>query len=70
MHKIKLATELTCRKCGGPEESAHHILSECEALVRARFEHLGDFILEPKDFTQIPLSKILGFITASGILTG
>ena len=70
MHKMGLATEPFCRKCGKAEESAHHILSECEALVRARLIHLGDFILEPKEFTLISPTKTLGFIKDSGVLEG
>jgi hypothetical protein len=49
------------------EETAAHILSECEALASLRHAYLGFFFLfEPEDIKSISLGTIWNFSKASG----
>jgi hypothetical protein len=43
-------------------ESATHILRDCEAIAHLRFCHLGQFFMEPSDFYDAPIFKVLHFI--------
>jgi hypothetical protein len=45
--------------CLEEEESATHILCDCEAV---RFRHLGQFFMEPSDYYDAPIDKVLHFI--------
>jgi hypothetical protein len=43
-------------------ESATHVLCDCEATAYLRFRRLGQFIMEPNDYYDAPINKILHFI--------
>jgi len=36
LHTIRIAFEPDCRKCGREEETAHHIVCECPAIISIR----------------------------------
>ena len=62
LKNMKLVTDDNCRKCGDIFETAEHLLCECEALERQRYQLFGQLVLEPSDFMMLPLKKILDFI--------
>jgi hypothetical protein len=49
----------TCERCLEKDESATHILCDCEAIAYLRFRHLGHNFMEPGDYQDALISKIL-----------
>jgi hypothetical protein len=47
----------TCERCLEKDESATHILCDCEAIAYLRFRHLGHYFMEPGGCT-IDLGKV------------
>jgi hypothetical protein len=43
-------------------ETSSHILCECVAINEFRFCRLGNIIMEPSDYDDVPLCKILYFL--------
>jgi hypothetical protein len=60
----------TCERCLEEDESATHILLDCEAIAYLRFRHLGQFFMEPSDFDDAPIIKVLHFIRSVGLIKG
>jgi hypothetical protein len=52
------------------DESATHILCDCEAIAYLRFRHLGHYFMEPCDYQDAPVSRILHVIWSVGLLEG
>jgi hypothetical protein len=44
------------------------ILCDCEAIAYLRFRHLGQFLMEPSDFYDAPIIKVLHFIRSVGLI--
>jgi hypothetical protein len=55
--KLRLTDDPTCEKCLKEDESATHILCNCEAIAHLRFHHLGQFFMEPSDYYDAFHSK-------------
>jgi hypothetical protein len=49
-----LTDDPTCERCLEEDESATHILCDCEAIANLRFCHLGQFFMEPSDYYDAP----------------
>jgi hypothetical protein len=47
-----------------------HILCDCEAITYLRFRHLGQFFMEPSDYYDAPINKVLHFIRGVGLIKG
>jgi hypothetical protein len=60
----------TCDRCQKENETATHILCECEALAHLRFRHLCRDFMEPSDYFDVPTYKILHYIRSAGLLRG
>jgi hypothetical protein len=58
-----------CR-CLQEDETATHILWDFEAMAYLRFRHLGQFFMEPSDYYDTPLNKVLPFIQGVGLIKG
>jgi hypothetical protein len=43
LFKMGLLDDPTCERCLEEDESATHILCDCEAIANLRFRHLGGF---------------------------
>jgi hypothetical protein len=52
------------------DESATHILWDCEAVAHVRFRHLVQFFMEPSDYYDAPIDKVLHFIRSVGLIKG
>jgi hypothetical protein len=52
------------------DESATHILCDCEAIAYLRFCHLGQFFMEPSDYYDAPINEVLHFIPSVGLIKG
>jgi hypothetical protein len=68
--KMGLTQSPTSERCLGKDESATHILCDCEAIACLRFRHLGHYFMEPGDYQDSPVSKTLHFIRGVGLLEG
>jgi hypothetical protein len=49
---------------------ATHILCNCEAVAHVRVRHLGQFFMEPIDYYDAPIYKVLHFIRGVGLIKG
>jgi hypothetical protein len=65
-----LTNSPTCQKFLEKDKSATDILCDCEAIAYLRFRHLGHYFMEPGDYQDAPISKILHFIQSVGLLEG
>jgi hypothetical protein len=45
-------------------------LCDCEAVAQIRFRHLGQFFMEPSDYYDAPIDKVLHFIRDVGLIKG
>jgi hypothetical protein len=68
--ELGLTDDPTCEMCIEEDESATHILSDCEATVYLRFRHLGQFFMESSDHYDAPINKVLYFIQSVGLIKG
>jgi hypothetical protein len=55
LFKLGLTDDPTCERCL-EDESATHILCDCEAIAYLKFCHLGQVIMEPSDYYDAPWS--------------
>jgi hypothetical protein len=68
--KLGLVNSPRCEKCLEKEKSATHILCDCEAIAYLRFNHMGHYFMEPSDYHDAPIRKVLGFIRSVGLTKG
>jgi hypothetical protein len=59
-----------CERCLEEDESVIHVLCDCEAIAHLRFRHLGQSFMEPADYYDAPISKVLHFIRSVGLIKG
>lgn len=64
---MKVLDDPICRGCKNSDESATHILCNCENFAALRFEHLGYHLLEPWELQDIPIRSLLNFASATGL---
>jgi hypothetical protein len=48
-----------CERCQEKDESATHILCDCEVMTYLRLTYLGQFFVEPNDYYDAPIHKVL-----------
>jgi hypothetical protein len=70
LFKLALSNCPTCDRCQKENETATHILCECEAPAHLRFCHLGRYFMEPSDYIDVPTYKILHYIRSARLLKG
>jgi hypothetical protein len=70
LFKLGLANDPICERCLEEVESATHILCDCEAVAHIKFHHLGQFFMEPSDYYDGPIDKVLHFIQSVGLIRG
>jgi hypothetical protein len=70
LFKLGLTDDPTCERCLQEDESPTHILCNFEAIAYLKFRHLGQFFMEPSDFYDAPIIKVLHFIRSVGLIKG
>jgi hypothetical protein len=50
---LGLTDDPKCQRCLEEDESATHILRDCETVAHLRFRHPGQFFMEPCDFYDV-----------------
>jgi hypothetical protein len=68
LFKLGLSDSPTCDRCREEDETATHVLWKCEALAHQRLRHLGQYFMEPSDYFDAPMYKVLHFIRSAGLL--
>jgi hypothetical protein len=63
-----LGNNSLCRKRGTEEETAVHILCECEALTSPRHTYLGSFFLDLEDIGKLGMGGIWNYAKGTGPL--
>jgi hypothetical protein len=67
LHRLGIyKEEPVCWKCGMGEETAHHILFECEALGRIQYSVLRPSGFELETIQQEPIKPLLDLISKAG----
>jgi hypothetical protein len=62
LFNLGLANSPRCKRCIEKEESATHILCDCEKKAYLRFYHMGHYFMEPSDYYDAPIRKVLCII--------
>jgi hypothetical protein len=57
LFKVGLTDDPTCEWCLEKDESATHILCDCEVIPNLRFRLLGQFFMELSDYYDAPINK-------------
>jgi hypothetical protein len=57
----------TWERCLDEDESAIRILCDCKAIAYLKFHYLGQFLMEPSDYYDVPINKVLHFIQSVGL---
>jgi hypothetical protein len=69
LFKLGLTDDPICERCLEEDESATHILCDCEAVAHVRFRHLGQFFMQPSDYYDVvPIYKVLHIIRGVGLI--
>jgi hypothetical protein len=68
LFKLGLVDSPRCDRCKEASETASRVLCDCEALAILRFRHLGHYFLQPADFANISVSKILHCVQNAELL--
>jgi hypothetical protein len=68
LYKLGLTDNPTCERCLEEDESVTHILCDCEVISYLRFHHLGQFVMDPSDYYDSPINKVLHFIRSVGLI--
>jgi hypothetical protein len=70
LFKLGLTDDPICERCLEEDDSATHILCGCEAVAHIKLHHLGQFLMEPSDYYDTPIDKVLHFIRGVGLIKG
>jgi hypothetical protein len=70
LSKLGLTADPNCERCLEDDESSIHILCDCEAVAYTRFRHLGQYFMEPSDYYDAPIDKVLHFIRSVELIKG
>lgn len=62
-----IGNSATFRGCAAEDETAFHVLCDCEAYAAHRFEHFGSHFVEPGEISNVSVGCILRFINATGL---
>jgi hypothetical protein len=68
--KTGLTDSPICIRCLEKDETTTHILYECEVIAYFRFHVLDHYFIEPAEYHDTPVSRILHFIQSVRLLKG
>jgi hypothetical protein len=68
LFKLGLTADPICERCLEDDESSIHIICDFEAVAYTRFRHLGQYFMEPSDYYDAPIDKVLHFIRNVGLI--
>jgi hypothetical protein len=59
LFKLGLTDSPICERCLEEDETATHILCDCEAIAYLRLRDLGYYLMEPDKYHDAPIRKVL-----------
>jgi hypothetical protein len=70
LFKLGLTDDPTYERCRLKDESATHILCDCEAIAYLKFHHFVTWasLVEPSDYYDALINKVLHFIRSIGLV--
>lgn len=68
LHRMGIVNSDLCRYCYTQEETAAHILCDCEELAEYRRKHLGDYFTSVIEVSSISSSSLLKYIEGIGLM--
>jgi hypothetical protein len=68
LFKLGLTNVPICESCLEEDESATHNLCDCETVAHIRFRHLGHFFMQPSNYYDAPIDKVLHFTRCVGLI--
>jgi hypothetical protein len=68
LFKLGLTNSPNCERCLEKEESATHILHDCEATAYLRFRDLAHYFMESGYLNDAPIRKVLRLIGSAGLI--
>jgi hypothetical protein len=68
LFKLRLTVDSIREICLEQDESATHVLYDCEAIAHLWFHHLDQFFMEPGDYFDATISKVLHFSRSMGLV--
>jgi hypothetical protein len=68
--KTGLTDSTVCIRCLEEDETATHFLCKCQAIAYFRFHRPDHYFMEPADYHDTPVSRILHFIRSVGLFKG
>jgi hypothetical protein len=68
--KLGLTNSPICERCQEKDESATHILCDCEAIAYVRLHHLVHYFVKPSDYHDAPIRKVMFLIRSVGLIKG
>jgi hypothetical protein len=54
----------------GAKKKSNQPHTSCVTVTQIRFRHLGQFFMEPSDYYDAPIDKVLHFIRGVGLIKG
>jgi hypothetical protein len=64
-----IQNDTRCRLCSLKQETAYHVLCECEALATMRMQQLGAAFPTPEFITTTTKGRLAGFILNTNMLS-
>jgi hypothetical protein len=68
--KLGLTDDHTCERCLEEDESAPHVLCDCEAIAHFKISSRGLVLHRTKWLLWCPISKVLHLIQSMGLIKG
>jgi hypothetical protein len=68
LFKFGLTDDPTCERCLEEDESATHVLCDCETITYLWFHQLGQFFMERSDYYDAPIRKSPAFHSKCAII--
>ena len=67
LHRMGIEEDAECRWCLEEEETVFHIIGECPAVTRIRYQHMGKPVMTTDDIRKTHRSRLLAFAKAIGL---
>ena len=68
LYKIGTLVDPTCARCKKSDETAYHMLCDCESLAALRVKYFNQWFLQKHELKEISVKKLASFIMDAGIL--
>ena len=70
LYNIGNIVDSSCSKCHKADETAYHILYDCECLANTRAQILGNYFIKLDELARIPVENLVYIIKKTGLHWG